>query len=350
LRGVLVPIDAFDLDRVPGHLRVTFAVEDTDGRVVARGKDLPGLQEELAAPVRAAVAAAVADDLERDGLRDWPADLAELPRQVERASGAHTVRGYPALVDAGDTVAVRVYPTALEQQSVLRPGVRRLLRLVLPVPGKAVERTLSSRARLVLASNPDGSLAALLDDCADAAVDALVDDLPWTRSAFAALRERVAAELVPTTSRAVAQVEKVLAAAHQARLALPSDPPKAQTAAIEDVRAQFRRLLPQGFVTATGAGHLADLARYVAAIGRRLELLARDPDVDRGRMTRVHAVQDAYDELVRALPPARAAAVDVCDIGRLIEELRVSLWAQQLGTPRPVSEQRIYRAIDAVAP
>jgi ATP-dependent helicase HrpA len=190
----------------------------------------------------------------------------------------------------------------------------------------------------------------LLDDCADAAVDALVDDLPWTRFAFGALRDRVAAELVPATQRAAGQVEKVLAAAHRVRLALPAGPPKAQTEAVDDIRGQFHRLLPQGFVAATGIARLADLARYLNAIDRRLELLARDVDADRGRMTRVHTVQDAYDQLVRALPPARARADDVRDIGRLIEELRVSLWAQQLGTARPVSEQRIYRAMDGITP
>jgi ATP-dependent helicase HrpA len=102
-------------------------------------------------------------------------------------------------------------------------------------------------------------------------------------------------------------------------------------------------------VTSTGRDHLADLARYVTAIGHRLERLPRDIDIDRGRMLRVRAVQDAYDDLVRALPTGRSGADDVRDIARLIEELRVSLWAQQLGTARPVSEQRIYRAIDAIA-
>ena len=109
-------------------------------------------------------------------------------------------------------------------------------------------------------------------------------------------------------------------------------------------------LLPPGFVAATGAARLRDLARYIAAIGRRLELLPRDVDVDRGRMQRIAAVTKAYEELQAALPASRAAAPDVTDIGWLIEELRVSLWAQQLGTARPVSEQRIYRAIDAIAP
>jgi ATP-dependent helicase HrpA len=86
----------------------------------------------------------------------------------------------------------------------------------------------------------------------------------------------------------------------------------------------------------------------LTAIGRRLETLPRDPATDRARMARVQAVQQAYDELRRALPTVRAGASDLADIRWQIEELRVSLWAQQLGTPRPVSEQRIFRALDAV--
>jgi len=107
-------------------------------------------------------------------------------------------------------------------------------------------------------------------------------------------------------------------------------------------------LVPPGFVTATGAAHLGDLARYLTAIGRRLERLPQGIAADRERMSRVHAVERAYAELLSALSPARAAGPDVRDIARFIQELRVSLWAQQLGTARPVSEQRIYRAIDEV--
>lgn len=95
------------------------------------------------------------------------------------------------------------------------------------------------------------------------------------------------------------------------------------------------------------ADQIAD-AEYLTAIGRRLERLSHSIEADRERMQRVQAVQEAYDELTHALPPARRTAADVREITWQIEELRVSLWAQQLGTPRPVSEQRIYRAIDAV--
>jgi ATP-dependent helicase HrpA len=140
-----------------------------------------------------------------------------------------------------------------------------------------------------------------------------------------------------------------LAAAQQVQLLLPAQPAPAQADAIADVRAQLDRLLPPGFVTATGRAHLADVARYLMAVHRRLERLPHTVQADRERMMRVHAVQDAYQELVRSLPPVRKAAAEIREIGWQIEELRVSLWAQQLGTPRPVSEQRIHRAIDAVA-
>ncbi|MCV7221818.1 ATP-dependent RNA helicase HrpA [Mycolicibacterium elephantis] len=348
--GVLVPIDAFDLDKLPSHLRVTFAVESADGTELSRGKDLEALQRELAGPARRAVADAVAGELERSGLRTWPDDLHELPRAVERDTGGHTVRGYPALVDAGAAVDVHVFASQAEQASAMGPGTRRLLRLTVPSPVKTLERQLDPRTRLVLSTNPDGSLPALLEDCADAAIDVIAPAPAWTRTEFTALRDRVARELAPTTRDIVARVHKVLAAAHDVEKALPATVTPAQADAIADIQAQLDALLPERFVTVTGAAHLADLTRYLTAIGRRLERLPHAIGADRERMARVHAVQDAYDDLVAALSPARAAADDVRDIGRQIEELRVSLWAQQLGTPRPVSEQRIYRAIDAVRP
>ena len=316
----------------------------------ARGKDLEALQEQLAAPARQAVAEAVADGLERSGLRAWPDDLDELPRTVERVSGGHTVRGFPAFVDAGSAVDVRVFATEAEQDAAMGSGIRRLLRLTVPSPVKAIERQLDPRTRLVLGANPDGSLAALLDDCADAAVAVLAPAPVWSRSEFprcAAGGRRADAD---DARHRRARREGARCARMRCEVALPAAPAAAQAEAVADIRAQLDQLLPHGFVTATGATHLGDLTRYLTAAGRRLERLPQGIDADRERMTRVHAVQDAYDELRQALSPIRAAADDVRDIARMIEELRVSLWAQQLGTARPVSEQRIYRAIDAITP
>ncbi len=283
--GVLVPIDAFDLDKIPAHLRVTFAVESADGTEMARGKDIDALQERLAAPVQQAVAGVVAGGLERTGLRVWPDDLDELPRTVERTAGGHTVRGYPALVDAGTAVDLRVFATEAEQGAAMGPGTRRLLRLSVTSPVKAVERAMNPRTRLLLGANPDGSLAALLDDCADAAADVLAPAPVWTRADFGALRDRVGKALVPTTLDVVARVEKVLVAWSEVQIALPDKPPPAHAEAIGDIRAQLARLVPTGFVTATGAAHLADLTRYLTAIVRR----AGAPDAGRRRRPRSDA-------------------------------------------------------------
>jgi ATP-dependent helicase HrpA len=258
------------------------------------------------------------------------------------------VRGFPAFVDVRTGVDLRVFATSAEQEGAMGPATRRLVRLSVSSPVKAVDRQLDLRTRLALGANPDGSLSALLDDCADAATDALVPGPVWTRDEFAALRDRVARDLVAMTVDIVGRVETALSAAKDVHLVLPDQPPPAQADAIADVRSQLERLLPPGFVTATGRMRLADLTRYLTAIRRRLDRLPHAIEADRERMQRVYAVQDAYDELVHALSPARGTAADVRDIAWQIEELRVSLWAQQLGTPRPVSEQRIYRAIDAV--
>jgi ATP-dependent helicase HrpA len=346
--GVLVPIEAFDLDKLPPHLRVTFAVESGDGTEVDRGKDLQALQERLTTPGRQAVAQVVAGELERTGLSDWPDDLDELSRVVERTIDGRTVRGFPAFVDVGGAVDLRVFARSVEQDQAMGPGIRRLVRLSVASPIKAIARQLDPRTRLTLGTNPDGNLPALLDDCADAATDVLVAAPVWTRAEFFALQQRAGKSLLPTTLDIVGRVEKVLAAAQDVQLRIPANASPAQIDAIADIRAQLNRLLPAGFVTATGPAHLDDLTRYLFGIRRRLDGLPHAVQADRERMQRVHAVQVAYEELVHELPQPAKAGADVRDIARQIEELRVSLWAQQLGTPRPVSERRIYRAIDAV--
>ena len=222
--GISVPVEAFDLDKLPPHLRVTFAVESPAGAEIARGKDLPALQQKLAAPARRAVADTVAGELERTGLRSWPEDLERLPKSIERTVDRREVRGYPAFVDAGKTVELRVFATPSQQQQASGPGIGRLLRLSVPSPVKAIERQLDQRTRLVLATNPDGSLAALLDDCADAAVAAVVTEPVWTRDAFVALRDGVAKSLVSMTLDVVSRVEKVLAVAQEGVGRCPPSP------------------------------------------------------------------------------------------------------------------------------
>ncbi|MDG4766654.1 ATP-dependent RNA helicase HrpA [Solwaraspora sp. WMMD406] len=346
MTGVLVPHDAWDLTKLPAHLRVTFRVVDADGKPVAEGKDLAALRRQLTTEVREVVAAA-APDVERRGLRDW--SIGTLDRSVEQDRVGYRVTAYPGLVDEGTSVAVRVFDTAAVRDRAMWAGTRRLLLLGLPSPAKFVSGRLSNQDKLALSRNPYRSVVELLEDCAGAAVDKLMVDAGgpvWDADGFAALRERVRAGLVDTTVEVVDRVRQVLAGAHTVQQRLGRTTDLALVAALTDIRDQLAALVYPGFVTATGYARLGDLPRYLTAIERRLDKLGQNPRRDRDQQARIDAVRREYQQLLDGLPPARRHTESARQIRWMIEELRVNVFAQALGTPYPVSEQRIYRMMD----
>jgi ATP-dependent helicase HrpA len=332
LRGVDVRREDWQLERVPDHLRMTFRVEDAQGRTLAEGKDLAALRAQLAPKVQQALSTA-AGDVEKAGLTA----MVPVPRTVPAGTG---VTGYPALVDKGTSVAVQVLGSPEEQAAAMWRGIRRLLLLNVPSPVKAVAGSLSNASKLALSTNPHGSVPALLEDCVTAAVDALVRSgggVVWDEAGFAALHDHVRADLVPTAEGVVRQVEQVLSLWQALR-------PQVQgiSAAQVDMRAQLDALVFPGFVTAAGAERLPDLVRYLKAIEARLAKLPAGASRDILAMTGVHAVQDELAQL-RARRPHDPR---VEDVRWMVEELRVSLFAQGMKTKHSVSEKRIYRAID----
>ena len=328
MTGVVVPYDAWDISRVPAHLRMTVRVVDDAGRTVAEGKDLDALRQ-TARPVVQRALSSAASDLERGGLTAW----VDVPRSF--ASG--TVQGYPALVDEGATVGVRVLATPAEQLAAHRAGVRRLLLLGLPNPLRAVAGRLPKQTKLALGTSPYPTVPALLDDCVVAALDSLADDLPWTEQAFLDLRERVRPELPDATYEVVVAAGDALLAARRVRE--HDDLP-------DDVRRQLDRLVHPGFVAETGRSRLRELPRYVRAVDVRLERLPRDPGRDRLNTQVVQQLEQEYDDLVRKLPPARRGDEAVRHVRWMIEELRVQLFAPTMRTAFPVSEKRVLRALD----
>jgi ATP-dependent helicase HrpA len=339
IAGVTVPAEAWRWDRVPEHLRVAFRVLGPDGSVLGTGKDLAELRARLSRRANAALSAATGSGLERTGLTAWPADLPELPTVVRRERDGYQVVGYPALADAGSGVDVRVLGSAEEQQAAMSRGTRRLLLLVAPPPVRQVRRSLRTADALALRQAPHGSVEALLADCADAAADALLARAGgpvWTQRAFTTLAEAVRAGMSTALADIVEAVVGVLAAATEVRNRLTEARAPGVESSLADVRAQLDALVYPGFVADTGAARLHDLTRYLRAAARRLETLPRQPERDREWMARVREVQAAYAELAHPAP----------EIRWMIEELRVSFYAQNLGTRYPVSEKRIYRAID----
>ncbi len=342
--GVPVRRADWPLDRVPDHLAITFRV--WDGEVtVAQGKDLAALTRQLQPRLRATLSAG-GGGLQRRGLRSW--DIGTLPQTHQHEQAGHLVTAYPALVDEGDTVAVALLPTEAEQQRAMWAGTRRLLLLAVPGLLKSVQRGLDAPARLVLARTPHGSTEALLADCVNCAADALIAACggpPRDEDGFSRLRDRARSELASVVHAVLAHVQRILTVAHTVEVRLAELTAPVLAPAVADVRAQLTSLIGPGFITATGAQRLPDLARYLQAIARRLDKLPRDPSRDQDWMHRVEAVAQAHQQL-------RDQGGDGPELQRIrwmIEELRVSYFAQELRTPYPVSDQRIYQAMNELA-
>ena len=348
LRGVAVPYEAWQPAAVPEHLRMTFRVLGEGGRKLAEGKELVALKQRLAPKLRETISAA-ADKLERSGLRT--ASFGELPKVFAVQQRGHDVRAYPALVDEGETVGVRMLDTPARQRHEMWAGTRKLLRLNLPSPMKHINRGLDNKSKLVLNRNPHGSVAALLEDCVDCTVDGLIGEYGgpvWDEAGFATLLEKVRGRVNADVLDVLREVERILLAAHDVESGL-ADAPGAYAESLADARAQLEALVYPGFVTATGRRRLPDVTRYLRGIQRRLEKLPTDPARDVERLHDVEWVRAEYQAVLDGVAPRTPPGPELVEVRWMIEELRISYFAQTLGTAYPVSVKRILRALDGAA-
>ncbi|MDP3714442.1 MAG: ATP-dependent RNA helicase HrpA [Mycobacteriales bacterium] len=340
LRGLMVRREDWQWERVPGHLRTLFRVVDAAGEVLGEGRDLAALQTSLAPRVAKALSSAVS--IEVAGLTAFPAE----PVPVEVSDGA--VRGYPALVDEGASVALRVLPTPAAAEAAHRLGVRRLLLLGVPSPVRGISDRLTTAQKLALSRNPHGSVTALLDDVVVAAVDGLVQPVRIAAD-FAAQLASVKEALPGSVATVVASTERVLSVWHELTAALAAETRPPLRSAVADMTAQVSALVGPGFVAAVGAGRLRDVERYLRGVLRRLDRLPRDPVRDGQSQRRVEAVEQERVAFLTGVPRTLVGTPAVEELRWMVEELRVSLFAPDLKTRYPVSEQRIYKAMDAIS-
>jgi len=292
-----------------------------------------------APPAAGGVAKPALVTLDRTGLTTWPADLPELPEVLEAGS----VRAYPSLVEEhGGTVAIRSLADESARPATAHKGLRRLLLLDVGLATPRITSRWTGTQALSLASSPYRSTEAMVADVQLAAIDRLIGDTREVRDAttYAALRSTVRSGLEDTVHAIVRDLVSVLTAERELDAEIRARSSLALLATAQDIRSQVQRLVHDGFVSEVGADRLPHLARYLKAARHRLVKAADNPQRDADLAWQVQDVEAAYDDAVERGRPVR-------DVRWQLEELRVSLFAQQLGTPAPVSTARIKKALAA---
>ncbi|WP_437582383.1 ATP-dependent RNA helicase HrpA [Paramicrobacterium sp. CJ85] len=353
-RLAYMPIDAsdFDLSRIPPHLAMTFRVTDDRGKTVASSKDLRRLQERLKSRTRASVArvaaARVPNRIERSGLTTW--DVDELPRYVDTSQPGGVIRGYPALVDNGDSVSIRVEASEADQRRAMPGGIRRLLILATPSPASYVQQHLTAAEKLTLSASPYSSTAQLFDDCLVAVIDDVLfrvapDGMVFTRAQFESIRDRVSSSVMDAMFETVSLVARTLAAARDAEKALSRATSMTVLPSLTDAKAQLAGLVFPGFVSRTGREQLQHLPRYAAGVAHRAVKLPDNPSRDRAWMLDVQKVTSAFEKAGGTIPLEPFAPEKIVKARWMLEELRISYFAQHLGTAYTVSPQRILKVL-----
>ena len=320
-----IPIDAFRPDSVPPHLQMNFRVLDDDGRQLEMGRNLPEIKRKLGRGTEAILQEEVPVDT-GERYTEWT--MGDLPEIMEIERGGHTLVGYPALVDEGDAVTLQVFDSPEKARALHRGGALRLLAIAFRDRIRDLERSLSK----------DVVLGPLKADVVQAALVRafLQDSVPTTQAEFARRvdegRSRftlIAQEVARTASGILAEraaLEKKVNAAL-----------KAYPAQADDVRQQSARLLAPGWLARTPWERLQHIPRYLKAASLRLDKLRADPARDARLAAELATLEAPYRREAARRAPSEAFE----QFGWLLEELRVSLFAQELKTPVPVSVKRL---------
>ncbi len=345
--GVPIPFDAFDMDRIPAHLLPSFRIVDETGETLAEGSDLAALRDELGSKARTAVER-TGHEIETSGHTAWGFD--DLPSTVEITGSGRPITAYPALIDEGETVGVRLFATPAEQAVAMWDGTKRLLVLDLPSATRQLRPLVTEDGRKAVAAGPYASFTEWADDCLSCAIDDVLYTAggpTWERTTFERL-QHVVGETTPDVLIEVASGSLEILDEHlEIREAMARFTAEPYRDAVADIDEQLDRLLYPGMLTAVGEERLADVLRYLQAIRRRLDRLRDHLGRDSERMERVRELERRRDELVDAVPDAEG----LVDVAWMLQELRVSLFAQEIRTKGKISEKRIVEAMEqAVAP
>lgn len=346
MSGTRVNPEDFDVTQMPAHLQMNFKIEDDKGKLVAQGRVLDTLKAELQGVVAKAIRQVADKGIEKEALTEW--SFGDLPKQFEQRKGNYQVRAFPALIDNKDSVAIKLFDDEFEAQAAHRQGLRRLLLLNIPSPVKHLQQALPNKAKLAMYFNPFGQVQILIDDIIAAAVQQLLDEKALdVRDAaqFEQAKDWVRQELNPTAEQIALKVEQILTLYQGIKKRTKGKISLDIAFAMSDIQSQLDQLVFKGFVEACGWKRLADVARYLKAIETRINKLPVDPTRDRLHMQSITKVQEALAAQLAKVPRSQPVPAELIEARWMIEEYRVSCFAQALGTAYPISEKRILNHI-----
>jgi ATP-dependent helicase HrpA len=339
MSGLSIIASDFDLDRLPPHLKPTFRVVGDDGSVLAVGDDLASLRHQM----RDLGAVAIrSHPIERSGLTSW--SFGDLPRSIRVRGPVNSVAGYPALWDEGASVAIRLFATREEQADAMWFGTRRLLSLRVGGASRYLDPLMTPQAKADFKLGPYDSKADWVTDCIDCAADSVLAELGgpvWEEAAFARLAQKADGAFGARITEIGRSSIELFAALRDLQIVVNRSEAVMFEAAVADIRSQVTRLVYPGFLSLVGPARLDDCTRYLRAAAWRLDRLAERPEKDAQQMAVVQALETEHDRLMESI----RVTPELIEVGWMLQELRVSYFAQALGTKGSVSAKRIAAAL-----
>ncbi|MES2012542.1 MAG: ATP-dependent RNA helicase HrpA [Pseudomonadota bacterium] len=328
-------------EATPAHLLMNFSVIDDAGRELAMGRDWNALKKQLGSAAQLTFRN-TSPDIEKTGLKQW--DFGDLPATLSFERDGLKVIGYPALEDEVDSVSVKLFDTEREAEVNLRKGICRLMRFELKEQMKQLEKSLPNFNQYALTLRNVMSPEDLREDMISAIADRAFigeDDLPRTNAEFMKLKQRARTRL-PAVSEAVARQAQTIATEYQLLAAKQGQMAATVNRLKRDLEQQVGLLVYKGCFSQTPWEQLQHVPRYLKALRLRIEKHPANPERDGKNAGSVGVLWQKWQDKINALNQAHLDIPQALqDYRWLLEELRVSLFAQELKTPFPISIKRL---------
>ena len=349
--GKAIEQDAWQMENLPEFYRMNYRVVNQEGKILGVGRDLAALQQQLSRLTNKAFSALPTSDLEKNHISQW--DFGDLPEVIELEQHGLIIRAYPAIVDDsedGDSVAVRLFNDRQQAQVHMRPGLRRLFRLVARQEMKYLRKNLRHLDKIQLHYTSIGNKQSLIQDLEDAIIDyALFEDVDEfrTEEQFNTQVEIGRKNLIQISNDTCDKIHEILTQYHKLAKRLQGNIPLAWFDAVKDIKQQMACLVYSGFISATPRQWLRHIPRYFEAINLRLDKMERSLATDKQRQVEI---QPHWNKVYQHIndKPDKPLTPEWETYRWMVEEMRVSLFAQELKTSIPISIKKLDKQCESL--